>query len=140
MTGTVHVTTLVAADPDRCFRAFVERTELWWRREPRFRFRTDGPPGTLVLQAREGGQVLERLDDGTESVRGEVLAFEPPARLRFRWQVRDAATEVEVRFEREGEGTRVSVTHSGLGELGPADKNLFGIRWGELLLAMRRLA
>jgi uncharacterized protein YndB with AHSA1/START domain len=47
---------------------------------------------------------------------GSVLAWEPPHRLLVSWKVnpeRVAPTEWEIRFEPEGEGTRVDFEHRG---------------------------
>lgn len=137
LAGTVHVTTTVAADPATCFDVFSRETHLWWRRSPRHRFRADGPNGALHLEPEVGGRVLERLDDGTERVLGEVLAWDPPASLRFVWQLPNERTEVEVSFVAEHDGTRVSITHEGFGALAPARKNLLGVLWSELLNALR---
>lgn len=138
LSGVVHVTTVVAADAATCFAVFTDEMHIWWRRSPRHRFREHGPDGALHLEPRVGGRVLERLDDGTERAVGEVLAFDPPRALRFRWELPTERTEVEVTFTAEDERTRVSITHDGFGALEPARKNLIGVRWGDLLNALRR--
>ncbi len=62
------------------------------------------------------GRLVERAVDGTESVWGEVLAWEPPHRLVLTWHPGGDATvasEVEVRFAPDGDGTRVELEHRG---------------------------
>ena len=53
---------------------------------------------------------------------GRVLAWEPPGRLVLAWQIGPTrvpkpdpakASEVEVRFERDGHATRASLSHTG---------------------------
>jgi uncharacterized protein YndB with AHSA1/START domain len=51
----------------------------------------------------------------------EVLVWEPPHRLVYLWHLRfdrSDATEVEVSFERAGEGTDVTIVHRGWERLG----------------------
>ena len=50
-----------------------------------------------------------------------MLAWEPPKLLRYTWHLRvdrADATEVEIRFEPSGDGTLVTVEHSGWERLG----------------------
>jgi uncharacterized protein YndB with AHSA1/START domain len=77
---------------------------------------------------------------------GRVTLWEPPTRLVFDWRnlnfAPDEKTEVEVRFEAIGDGTRVTVEHRGghparHGLLGPAHSRQLGLWWGELMSAMR---
>lgn len=138
----VHVTTVVAVDRTTAFRVFTEQTELWWRREARFRFASGGPDGVLRLEPGVGGAVLDIQDDGVEEPLGEMLVWDPPRALRFSFRARAPAaqTEVEVCFEAEAEGTRVSITHHGWGPVEVAVKNLLSVLWGDLLNALRRQA
>ncbi len=74
---------------------------------------------------REGGRWFERDADGAECEWGKVLHWEPPARLLLGWQLTaefrydpDFLTEVEVTFEPEGSGTRVTLSHQKLERFG----------------------
>lgn len=65
----------------------------------------------LTLDAR---RFVERARDGREVPLGKVRVWEPPARIVLDWYPGtdvDHPTEVEIRFERERNGTRVHVTH-----------------------------
>ncbi len=66
-----------------------------------------------------------RTPAGEEHEWGQVLAWEPPARLTYLWHLRQDradATEVTITFAPAGDGTRVTITHRGwerLGSRGP---------------------
>jgi len=136
----VHVTTVVPTDPTSAFRVFTEQTELWWRRESRYRFAAGGPDGVLRLEPRLGGAVLDRGDDGTEEPLGEILEWAPPYGLRFSLRARHPVgrTEVEVTFAPHRRGTRVSITQRGWGAREVAVENLLAVLWVDLLTALRR--
>jgi uncharacterized protein YndB with AHSA1/START domain len=79
------------------------------------------------------------MTDGTEADWGRVTTWEPPHRLAFSWHPNaeaSAATEVEVRFSPEGEGTRVDLEHRGwerLGERARAASDGYRGGWDEVL-------
>lgn len=149
-----RVTVGVALPPARAFRVFTEQIELWWRRGPRFRY-SRGDAGLIALEPGVGGRVFESFSvDGTAHVVeiGRIRVWQPPQRLVFDWQVAQGTplerTEVEVLFEPAGDGTRVTVTHSGWaairgdhparhGRTGPAFSRELGLWWGGLLAAWR---
>jgi Activator of Hsp90 ATPase homolog 1-like protein. len=73
-----------------------------------------------------GGRWYERGEDGSECNWGKVLAWEPPRRVVFAWQINSKGqydpsllTTVEVRFIAEAlELTRVELEHRDLDQLG----------------------
>ena len=68
-----------------------------------------------------GGRIIERERDGKEHEWGKVLDWDAPAMVRFTWypgDTPDHATEVEVRFTAEGEGSRLDLVHSKWERLG----------------------
>jgi uncharacterized protein YndB with AHSA1/START domain len=109
---TIRKTLHVDAPVERAFEVFTDGVAGWWP------FDTHSIEGKaepeLQLQWREGG-VNGELVDGELRPWYDVLAYEPPARLLLRWRVNPEkpATQVEVTFAAEGEGTRVELTHSG---------------------------
>ncbi len=101
----------VSVDRHRAFSAFTDEIGAWWPT------RSHGILGTACgLVAFEDGLLIERATDGQQFVWGEVLAWEPPHRLRFTWhpgRSADDASEIEVRFVDEGSATRVEIEHRG---------------------------
>jgi len=99
----------LALPPAAAFELFTARISDWWPVESRH---TSDPASTLHLQA--GGRFFERAADGHEVELGRVLQWQPPQRLVFDFFVATgpaAPTRVEVRFDAQGAGTRVTVTH-----------------------------
>jgi uncharacterized protein YndB with AHSA1/START domain len=111
---------------DDAFRLFVEGIDRWWPTEV-FSRAADGQYGDgvtatrVVFEAQVGGRLYEITSRGVEAAWAEVLAFEPPDRLLLAWKPNDREeplTEVEVRFEPDGDGTIVSLEHRGWERLG----------------------
>ncbi|MGH3400950.1 MAG: SRPBCC family protein [Streptosporangiaceae bacterium] len=74
-----------------------------------------------VFEPRAGGSLYDRGVDGSECRWARVLAYDPPHRVVFSWDIGpswqietdpDRTSEVEVRFTAEGAGrTRVDLEH-----------------------------
>jgi uncharacterized protein YndB with AHSA1/START domain len=106
ITKVIHVN----ATPETAFRVFTEQIGDWW---PLEHYSVLDGVQTVVF---EEDRIVERAADGSESVWGEILDFEVAGRLRFTWHPgRDDAdpTEVEVTFATDGDGTAVTLVHSG---------------------------
>ena len=104
----------VAAPVERAWKVFTDEIDAWWP----VATHSIAPDRVkeIVFEARKGGRIVERWDDGTESSWGEVDVCEPPNRLRFSWHPnpdRPAATEVEVTFTPAGSETLVRLEHRG---------------------------
>jgi uncharacterized protein YndB with AHSA1/START domain len=82
-----------------------------------------------VFESHVGGNIYDRGVDGSECRWARVLAYEPPNRVVFswdispRWQIEtdlDKTSEVEVRFIAESpDRTRVELEHRNLDRHGP---------------------
>jgi uncharacterized protein YndB with AHSA1/START domain len=79
------------------------------------------PIAETIVETRVGGHIIDRGGDGSECPWATVLAYEPPDRFVFSWNISpywqietdaDKCSEVEVTFTALGEGrTRVDITH-----------------------------
>jgi uncharacterized protein YndB with AHSA1/START domain len=118
---TVRTEVVVNAPVERAFQLFTERFD---QIKPREHNMLGVDIAESVFEARVGGRVYDRGTDGTECQWGRVLAYEPPTRLVFSWDISpqwqietDLArtSEVEVRFVADGPaGTRVELEHRNL--------------------------
>lgn len=117
-TTTIRKHVVVDAPLDRAFAAFTERFGDF---KPAEHNLLAAPIAETVFEPRVGGHIVDRAADGTECRWARVLAYEPPDRVVFswdispRWQIEsDAAqtSEVEVRFVAETpQRTRVELEH-----------------------------
>jgi uncharacterized protein YndB with AHSA1/START domain len=107
------------------------------------------------METRLGGRLFESFpaESGTPLVEvGRVTTWEPPRRLVLTWRLLnfapDESTEVEVRFESAGAGTRVTVQHRGWASLRPGHparhglegaevSRMIGLWWGDVMSALR---
>jgi uncharacterized protein YndB with AHSA1/START domain len=110
---------LVARGPLwHAFEVWATRTSLWW---PHSHSRSGDPGLTVTIEPRPGGRIYERTPAGVEHDWGEVLAWEPPARLAYLWHIygqREDATQVDIRFAASGDATTVTIVHRGWERLG----------------------
>lgn len=87
------------------------------------------PIAVTEFEPRVGGHIYDRATDGNECRWARVLAYEPPDRLVFSWDISpqwrletspDNASEVEVRFLAETpDRTRVELVHRHIDRHGP---------------------
>ncbi|MFY8144441.1 MAG: SRPBCC domain-containing protein [Caulobacter sp.] len=113
MSSRILVSLRIAAPPEVVFDAFVDDIAVWWRPNGLFAF-TPRSPGVMAF---EDGRLVERLSSGKVFEVGVVSVWERGVRLVVGWRqatfATDMNTEVEVRFEAVGAGTRVTVEHRG---------------------------
>lgn len=101
---------LVAAAPERAFDLFTERIGAWW---PLSRFSVFEQDNDVVF---EEGRLIERSNDGRESVWGTVTEWDPPGSLGFTWHPgygEEHSTDIRVTFEATGPETLVTLVHTG---------------------------
>lgn len=110
-------------------RAFDAFTEQFGDFKPKEHNLLASPIVETTFEPRVGGHIVDRAEDGSECRWARVLAYEPPHRVVFSWDISphwqlesDEAncSEVEVRFIPEGpERTRVELEHRHLDRHGP---------------------
>ena len=94
------------------------------------------PIAETVVETRVGGHIIDRGSDGSECRWARVLAFDPPDRFVFSWDIspqwqietdHDKTSEVEVRFIAESaDRTRVELEHRNLDRHGPGWEGVHG--------------
>jgi uncharacterized protein YndB with AHSA1/START domain len=117
---TVRVQRRFAAPRERVFDAWTNEDVLreWWAAMPTM------SPGEIDVDLREGGhyRMQMRTDDGqVHTVVGEYREIRRPERVAYTWawesnedaMAGSADTLVEVDFAEDGDGTLVTLTHSG---------------------------
>jgi uncharacterized protein YndB with AHSA1/START domain len=129
----VRKSVTVAAPPERAFEVFTNRISNWWP----FEGHSIGGESVeaAVIEGREGGRFYERQLNGTEENWATMTVWEPPHRLAFSWTITQPATEVEVRFIPEGDGTRVELEHRGFERLAEAEtrRGNYDRGWGKIM-------
>jgi uncharacterized protein YndB with AHSA1/START domain len=122
---TVSTEVDVNASRDHAFRIFTEGIATWWDNDKHI---LEAPLAEMVFEPHVGGHIIDRGTDGSECRWARILAYEPPARVCFswdinvRWQIEtDPArtSEVEITFtELTPTCTRVVLTHRHLDKHG----------------------
>jgi uncharacterized protein YndB with AHSA1/START domain len=123
---SVRTSIVVEAPIERAFRVFTEDFD---RIKPREHNMLAVDIEETVFEARAGGRIFDRGVDGSECHWARVVAFEPPNRVVFSWDISpqwqiesdlDKTSEVEVCFIAETpERTRVELEHRNLDRHGP---------------------
>ena len=117
---------IVQAPIERAFTVFTERFGDFKPKEHNI---LGAPIAETVFEPKVGGHIYDRGVDGSECRWARVLAFEPPHRVVFSWDIGPTwqlesdpanASEVEVRFIAESpHRTRVELEHRHLDRHGP---------------------
>jgi uncharacterized protein YndB with AHSA1/START domain len=120
MTSVRHEVT-VEAPIERAFSVF---TDGFGRFKPPEHNMLGVDIAETVFEPREGGHIIDRGVDGSECRWARVLAYEPPTRVVFSWDISshwqietdpDRTSEVEVRFVAESpDRTHVVLEHRNL--------------------------
>jgi uncharacterized protein YndB with AHSA1/START domain len=114
----VRKAVVVAAPIARAFSVFTKRFGDF---KPPEHNLLAAPIAETVFEPRVGGHIYDRAVDGTECRWARILAFDPPDRVVFSWDISPQwqveadhalTSEVEVRFVAEGANrTRVELEH-----------------------------
>ncbi|HTW05675.1 MAG TPA: SRPBCC family protein [Streptosporangiaceae bacterium] len=129
----------VAAPIEHAFRVFTEGIGSWWAPDHHI---LRAELAEMVFEPRVGGHIIDRGTDGSECRWSRVLAYDPPNRVCFSWDINLSweletdpakASEVEITFTPDGPGrTRVALTHRHLerhGEGWEAMRDAVGRGW-----------
>ena len=118
---SVHKQVVVEAPIERAFQVFTEDFDAI---KPRDHNMLAVDIAETVFEPRAGGRIYDRGVDGSECHWARVLAYEPPNRVVFSWDISprwelesnlERTSEVEVRFISETPGrTRVELEHRNL--------------------------
>ena len=117
---------VVEAPIDRAFAVFTERFGDF---KPPEHTLLAAPIAETVFEPRVGGTIYDRATDGSECRWARILAYEPPDRVVFSWDISpswrletdpERTSEVEVRFVAEtAQRTRLELEHRHLDRHGP---------------------
>jgi uncharacterized protein YndB with AHSA1/START domain len=124
--GLVRKEIVVDASQERAFTVF---TEQFGDFKPREHNLLQVPIAATVFEPKVGGHIIDRGEDGSECRWARILAYDPPHRVVFSWDIGPTwqlesdpanASEVEVRFVAEGaDRTRVELEHRHIDRHGP---------------------
>jgi uncharacterized protein YndB with AHSA1/START domain len=115
---SVRNSVTVDAPIERAFDVFTAGIGSWWPPEHHL---LEAEFADMIFEPRVGGHIIDRGVDGSECRWSRVLAYDPPHRVVFTWDINPQfqlepdpakASEVEVQFHAEGPGrTRVDLEH-----------------------------
>ena len=119
MTDPLHITFEVAVPQRHAFETWTTRFDSWWPHSHTVSGRSDA---LIELEPRIGGEIGERLPDGSHHTWGTVTTWDPPSEFGYDWHFgREAAkaTQVRIRFvSLSQDRTQVEIQHAGWDGLG----------------------
>ena len=119
-TNPTAVSTEIVVDASRehAFHVFTEGIGTWWDDDKHI---LEAPLAEMVFEPYVGGGIIDRGTDGSECRWARILAYEPPARVCFSWDINTSwqietdpsrTSEVEIVFtELAPDRTHVVLTH-----------------------------
>jgi uncharacterized protein YndB with AHSA1/START domain len=117
---------VVQASVERAFSVFTERFGDF---KPPEHNLLGAPIVETTFEPRVGGHIVDRAEDGSECRWARILAYEPPTRVLFSWDIgptwqiepnAENTSEVEVRFAADGpDRTKVEIEHRYIDRHGP---------------------
>ena len=134
----VQMSIVVDAPIADAFEVFTADIASWFPREYNL---LDTPIVTRTFEPHVGGHVYDTGEDGKECHWARVLAWEPPNRVVFSWDISpqwqietepEKTSEVEVRFTADGpDRTRLDLEHRNLDRHGEGWEQLSSEMSGE---------
>jgi len=123
---SVRTSVDVSVPPSRAFHLFTAEIGAWWDADKHI---LQAPLAEMEFEPFVGGQIIDRGTDGSECRWARVLAYDPPHRVVFSWDINvqwqietnpERCSEVEITFDALTDGlTRVQLTHRNLDRHGP---------------------
>jgi uncharacterized protein YndB with AHSA1/START domain len=108
----------VDAPIGHAFDVFTNKIQSWWDADHHI---LEAPLADMIFEPRVGGHIIDRGTDGSECRWSRVLAYEPPVRVCFSWDINlqwqletdlSRTSEVEIVFtELSSNRTHVTLTH-----------------------------
>jgi uncharacterized protein YndB with AHSA1/START domain len=124
--GVVRREIVVEAPIDKAFTVFTDRFGDF---KPPEHNLLRVPIAETVFEPKVGGNIVDRGEDGSECRWARILAYDPPHRVVFSWDIGptwqvetnpDRTSEVEVTFTAESpDRTRVELEHRHIDRHGP---------------------
>jgi uncharacterized protein YndB with AHSA1/START domain len=124
--SSIRARLVVDAPIERAFEVFTERFGDF---KPPEHNLLGTPIAETVFEPRVGGCIVDRGEDGSECRWARILAYEPPSRVVFSWDISpqwsietdpELTSEVEVRFVAETpQRTRLELEHRHIDRHGP---------------------
>ena len=118
---SVRESIVVEAPIEHAFKVFTDEMGSWW---PPDHHILEAELAEMVFEPRAGGHIYDRGVDGSECRWARVLAYEPPHRVVFSWDIGldwkieadpDKTSQIEVSFAAEApDRTRVELEHRNL--------------------------
>ena len=103
---SVRSSVVVDAPIERAFSVFTEDMANWWPPEHHI---LQAKLADIVFEPRQGGNIYDRGEDGSECRWARVLAYDPPRRVVFSWDI-SLQWQIEEDPARPGR-TRVELEH-----------------------------
>jgi uncharacterized protein YndB with AHSA1/START domain len=123
---TVRTSIEVDVTADRAFHLFTAEIAGWWDTDHHI---LRAPLASMEFQPFVGGHIIDHGTDGSECRWARVLAYEPPHRVVFSWDINlqwevetdpSRCSEVEITFTPVSQrSTRVQLSHCHLDRHGP---------------------
>jgi uncharacterized protein YndB with AHSA1/START domain len=117
-TTEVIVEIEVGAPMAQAFDVFTNQIGSWWDKDHHI---LETPLAEMIFEPYVGGHIIDRGTDGSECRWSRVLAYEPPSRVCFSWDINlqwqvetdpAKASEIEIAFtELAPDRTHVKLTH-----------------------------
>jgi uncharacterized protein YndB with AHSA1/START domain len=131
---SVSTSIVVDAPIAHAFEVFTTGMRTWWNADHHI---IEAPFADMVFEPRVGGNIYDVGTDGSECRWSRVLAYDPPSRVVFSWDINpnwqleadpDRTSEIEVKFASQGPtSTLVELEHRHLDRHGDGWEELSNV-------------